>query len=83
MQLTFYTKPLCPLCERLEDTIEEPIDQLIAAGEATYTKCDINDNPTWYDQFWDRIPVLTCDDLPILEGNPSEDEITRAMRNLK
>jgi len=93
MKLTFYTKPLCPLCERLEDLIDEPIDQLIAAGKATYSKRDINDDANWYDQYWDRIPVLICESdgdgdreieaRSILEGNPAEAEVIRVMQNLK
>ena len=83
MKLAFYTKPLCPLCEHLEDLVGETIDQLVALGAADYVKRDINDDSTWYEMYWDRIPVLTCDDKVILEGRPGEEEVEKVMHTLR
>ena len=78
-----YGKATCPLCDRLEDAVRPTIEALAQRGEVRFEKRNINDDDSWYDRYWDRIPVLTCDGDVLLEGKPDPSEVTHAVSTLE
>lgn len=78
MQFIFYTKPDCPLCDRLKRLIGPHLDALRGRGPVELIERDIHDAAEWYEQYWDRIPVLTAGACVLLEGNPTEQAVADA-----
>ena len=76
--LLFYTRYGCHLCERLESLLSPYLQN----SRFTLTHIDIEDDAAAYDLYWSRIPVLMADNRVILEGKPSEAEVTRAIQDL-
>lgn len=84
MRLYFYTRPNCPLCDRLEQLIEPHLAALQQRrGEAAdLIVRNILDQSAWRETYHQRIPVLMLDERVLLEGGPSEAEVARALTNL-
>ncbi len=78
MELVFYTRGHCPLCDRLELMLAP---RLKRAG-AVLVKRNVDDDPDWEGQFGRRIPVLMLDDEVLMEGRPSEAQVNEAMTRL-
>lgn len=76
MQLVLYGKPDCLLCDRLEAMLGPHLHTLGPA--ATLIKRDINDDSSWYESYWDRIPVLMHGDRVLLEGRPTQKDVDSA-----
>ncbi|MBI1336822.1 MAG: hypothetical protein GC164_07660 [Phycisphaera sp.] len=76
MTLELFGHIECSLCDRLESMIRRyhPTVHII--------KRDIRDNPEWLTLYRERIPVVTHNGRIILEGRPSEDEVSKAMISL-
>lgn len=81
--VNLYGKKACPLCDRIEDAVRPTMQRLVERGEVRFEKRNINDDDAWYDQYWDRIPVLTCDGDVLLAGNPDASQIKHAISTLE
>jgi len=85
MRLDFYTRPNCPLCDRLEEMLEP---HLAAAsgrrGEPVeLIHHNILDDPAWHAAYRDRVPVAVLGDRVLLEGRPDDEEVARDGGNMK
>ncbi len=78
MSLHFYTRPNCPLCDRLERMVAAPL----ADAGIVYVKRQVDDDDAWRRRYGDRIPVLTADDDVVLEGRPTPEAVARALTRL-
>lgn len=77
MTLFLYTKPNCPLCDRLDELIEPHVE-----GRFKVEHRNILLEKSWYDAYWDRIPVLTLEDRVLLEGRPEQKTVAAAFNDL-
>ena len=64
MQVTFYTKAGCHLCEEARDMLED----IAAQTEYELTEIDIRSEPEVFEQYRYRIPVIIINDNTLLEG---------------
>ncbi len=78
MNLTFYTKPDCLLCDRLERMMGPQVAQM----KAVVTKRDITHDTGWTALYGQRIPVVTVGDRVILEGRPPQKDVDAALSRL-
>jgi glutaredoxin len=76
LQITFYTKPYCPLCEEAEELLEE----LIGHFDFSVLKIDITKEMDTYEEFKHRIPVLRFGDRWELSGKINENELRQKIR---
>lgn len=64
-RVTFYTKAGCHLCEEARDMLED----IAAVTQFEMTEIDIRNNPTIFEKYRYRIPVIIINDEEhILEG---------------
>ncbi|MGH2509308.1 MAG: glutaredoxin family protein, partial [Ktedonobacteraceae bacterium] len=79
MEVTFYTKAGCHLCEDARDLLEE------IAQEMPYllTEIDIRSDMAVFDMYRYRIPVIVIQQGTLLEGRIDADELTRAFQQAK
>ena len=73
-EVTFYTKAGCHLCEEARDLLED------IAVLTTYelTEIDIRSDPTIFEKYRYRIPVILINNDSILEGRIEFRELVRA-----
>ena len=64
IQVTFYTKAGCHLCEEARDML----DDIAALTSCDLTEIDIRINPNIFEQYRYRIPVIIIDGETLLEG---------------
>jgi len=64
MQVTFYTKAGCHLCEEARDMLED----IAAQTEYELTEIDIRSDPEVFEQYRYGIPVIIINDNTLLEG---------------
>jgi len=74
MQVTFYTKAGCHLCEEARDMLED----VAAQAEYELTEIDIRGNSDIFEQYRYRIPVIIINDKPLLEGRIQYADLARA-----
>ncbi len=79
MQLVLYTRKGCCLCDRLEEMLRPHLGPLMDRIE----RRDLDREPEYRPLYDDRIPVLTCDGEVVLEGRPTEDEVSRAIATMR
>lgn len=77
MTIHFYSKPNCPLCDRLEEMIEPYVE-----GKFDVEHRNILLEKSWYDAYWDRIPVVAFGERVLLEGRPEENDVVTAFSHL-
>lgn len=79
IEVTFYTKAGCHLCENARELLEE------IAQETPYalTEIDIRSDMAIFDTYRYRIPVIIIDQETLLEGRIDADELTRAFQQAK
>lgn len=77
-----YSHAGCCLCDRLEEMIAPYLAKQQKTDEVELLKRDIADHPAWLEAYRDRIPVLTLDDVVVLEGRPSEDDVRQVFAEL-
>jgi glutaredoxin len=70
----FYTKAGCHLCDDARDLLEELAAEIIFE----LTEIDIRTDPTIFETYRYRIPVLLIDGQHIVEGRISENDLRRA-----
>jgi len=76
MQITFYTKPNCPLCE----DAEELLDEMRRHFDFSVLKIDITTDMDTYEKYKHRIPVLMLGDRWDLSGRINENELRQKIR---
>ena len=64
LQVTFYTKAGCHLCEEARDML----DDIAAQAPFELTEVDIRSNPEIFEQYRYRIPVIIINNDTLLEG---------------
>ncbi len=74
MQVTFYTKAGCHLCEEARDMLED----IAAQTEYGLTEIDIRSDPEVFEQYRYRIPVIITNDNTLLEGLIQYADLARA-----
>src|SRR5438874_8892117 len=76
MQVTFYTKAGCHLCEEARDMLDD------IAAETAYelTEIDIRGNSDIFEQYRYRIPVIIINGETLLEGRIEYRELFRAFQ---
>ncbi|RME64172.1 MAG: glutaredoxin family protein [Caldilineae bacterium] len=62
MNVLFYTKPGCHLCEDVEILLHNLQD----VAPFTLEKRNILSNDAWFDRYWNKIPVVVIEDGPTL-----------------
>jgi glutaredoxin len=74
IQVTFYTKAGCHLCEEARDTLED------IAALTTYelTEIDIRGNPAVFEKYRYRIPVIIINDETVVEGHMEFRDLAKA-----
>ena len=74
IQVTFYTKAGCHLCEEARDMLED------IAALTTYelTEIDIRGNPDIFEKYRYRIPVIIINDETLVEGRIEFRDLARA-----
>jgi len=78
LQITFYTKPNCPLCEEAE----ELLDEMKGHFDFSVLKIDITRDMDTYEKFKHRIPVLRLGEQLELAGKITEKELRQKIRAL-
>ena len=74
LQVTFYTKAGCHLCEEARDMLED----IAAQTDYELTEIDIRSDPEVFEQYRYRIPVIIINDNTLLEGRIQYAELARA-----
>lgn len=78
MQITFYTKPNCPLCEEAEELLEELKDLF---GFSIF-KVNIIKNMSTYEKYKNQIPVIDLGGRYYLSGKIDKKELKQKIRAL-
>jgi len=73
-EVTFYTKAGCHLCEEARDMLED------IAALTTYelTEIDIRSNPSIFEKYRYRIPVIVINNETFIEGRIEFRELAKA-----
>ena len=73
-KVTFYTKAGCHLCEEARDMLED------IAAITTYelTEIDIRSNPTIFEKYRYRIPVILINNETLIEGRIEFRDLAKA-----
>src|SRR5260221_12509854 len=74
VQVTFYTKAGCHLCEEARDML----DDIAAQTTFELTEIDIRSDNELFERYRYRIPVIIIEDDTILEGRIEYRELARA-----
>jgi glutaredoxin len=64
LEVTFYTKSGCHLCEEARDMLED----IAALTTYVLTEIDIRSNPAIFEQYRYRIPVILINNEILFEG---------------
>ncbi|MEG6574578.1 MAG: glutaredoxin [Caldibacillus debilis] len=78
MEVTFYSRPGCHLCERAETVLRELAEEL----PITVKKINIDDSDEWTEKYGLMIPVLEVDGQIILYGQIVKDEARNRLQQL-
>jgi glutaredoxin len=79
IEVTFYTKAGCHLCEDARELLEEIAEQT----EYTLTEIDIRHDPATFEAYRYRIPVILINQETLLEGRIDADELALAFQQAK
>ncbi len=74
IQVTFYTKAGCHLCEEARDMLED----IAALTDYELEEIDIRSNPAIFEKYRYRIPVIIIDDETLLEGRIEFRDLAKA-----
>lgn len=74
LQVTFYTKAGCHLCEEARNMLDD------IASQVSYelTEIDIRSDPTIFEQYRYRIPVILIAETIVIEGRIEYSDLARA-----
>ena len=75
-EVTFYTKAGCHLCEEAREMLED------IAALTTYelTEIDIRSNPTIFEKYRYRIPVIVINNETLIEGQIEFRDLAKAFQ---
>lgn len=73
-EVTFYTKAGCHLCEEARDMLED----IAALTIYELTEIDIRSNPTIFEKYRYRIPVILINNETIIEGRIEFRDLAKA-----
>jgi len=76
MQVTFYTKAGCHLCDEAREMLED----IAALTSYELTEVDIRRDPDIFEQYRYRIPVIIIDQETVLEGRIEFRDLAKAFR---
>jgi glutaredoxin len=71
MEITFYTKPNCPLCGEAEEILEE----MKGLFGFSISKVNIIENMSTYEKYKHQIPVIELGDKSSLSGKIDRKEL--------
>lgn len=74
IQVTFYTKAGCHLCEEARDML----DDIAALTPYDLTEVDIRSNPNIFEQYRYRIPVIIINNETTIEGRIEFRDLAKA-----
>ncbi len=74
IQVTFYTKAGCHLCEEARDMLED----IAALTPYELTEIDIRGNTDIFEKYRYRIPVIIINDETLIEGRIEFRELAKA-----
>jgi len=74
MQVTFYTKAGCHLCDEARDMLED----IAALTSYELTEVDIRRDSDIFEQYRYRIPVIIVDQETVLEGRIEFRDLAKA-----
>ena len=72
--VTFYTKAGCHLCEEARDMLED----IAALTTYEFTEIDIRSNPTIFEKYRYRIPVIVINNETLFEGRIQFRDLAKA-----
>jgi len=78
IEVTFYTKAGCHLCEEAREMLEEIAEQI----SYELTEVDIRTNMAIFEIYRYRIPVIVLNRETLIEGRIDADELARAFRQV-
>ena len=73
-EVTFYTKAGCHLCEEARDMLED----IAALTIYELTEIDIRSNPTIFEKYRYRIPVILINNETLIEGRIEFRDLAKA-----
>ena len=73
-EVTFYTKAGCHLCEEARDMLED----IAALTRYELTEIDIRSDPTIFEKYRYRIPVILINNETIIEGRIEFRDLAKA-----
>jgi glutaredoxin len=76
MQVTFYTKAGCHLCEEARDML----DDIAAQTPYELTEIDIRSNQQAFEEYRYRIPVIIINNDRLLEGRIEFRDLAKALQ---
>jgi glutaredoxin len=76
MEIVFYTKAGCHLC----DDAREMLEELAADTDYRLTEIDIRSDMTLFAEYRYRIPVIILNQVNSLEGRIDPQELARAVQ---
>ena len=79
IEVTFYTKAGCHLCEDAREILEEIAEHT----EYTLTEIDIRHDMAVFELYRYRIPVIILNQETLLEGRIEADELAQAFQQAK
>ena len=79
IEITFYTKAGCHLCE----DAREMLDEIAQKTEYILTEIDIRSDMAVFDMYRYRIPVIVINQETLLEGRIDADELARAFQQVR
>jgi len=79
--ITLYAKAGCHLCDEARAWLEEAVADPNISG-VEIAEVDIRRDPTLFEQYRYRIPVITVDGIERLEGRIEASEVEELLRSL-
>ncbi len=76
LHVTFYTKAGCHLCEEARNMLDDISTQV----PYELTEIDIRSNPTIFEQYRYRIPVILIDETIVVEGRIEYSDLAQAFQ---
>ena len=79
LQLQFYTKSDCPLCDKARDAVERVLGKLPEIPVSVEYR-DIEANEEWHEEYKLMIPVVEMDGAQLVLYHVRERRLTRSLK---